>query len=97
MDWHLITALIVAMCAVVGVVTPIIWVFLSAMFRPLRDDIHDLKKDMKELSDKVKPIEHILLLVNECINRHTESCGERTEAKISNAIRHHEERHHRND
>ena len=55
MDWHLITALIVAMCAVVGVVTPIIWVFLTSMFRPLRDDIHGIKKDMKDLSDKVKP------------------------------------------
>ena len=97
MDWHLITALIVAMCAVVGVVTPIIWVFLNAMFRPLRDDIHGLKKDMSDLADKVKPIDHILLLVNECINRHSESCGERTESKISNAIRHHEERCHKDD
>jgi len=94
MDWHLIFSFIVAVVAVVGVITPFAAGYLNSLLRPLRDDICELKRDMRELSEKVKPMEHIILLVNECITRHQQSCGERTEAKIHAAIRHHEERAH---
>jgi hypothetical protein len=94
MDWQLFLTIIMASCSVLGVATPVLWVLLNSLLKPMRDDIAGLKADMKELNEKVKPIEHIMLLQRDCINIHARECGERTEAKIHAAIRHHEERAH---
>jgi len=89
MDYHMFFAGVGASCALIAIMSSLVWLIISLVTKPIREDVDEIKKDIRAVLPIIKSDDELNRMIEIKTNMHRDLCTKNLDTKISVALENH--------